>query len=328
MGSFSKIINPVLKRNLIFIHGKGGVGKTAFSHAIASRLAEKGKRTLWTTFENPTRPAGEILQKSDCLWELNCDFTQAFEEYASMKIGIPALTRIFLQNKLMRYMSKAAPGIHELVLLGKVWYERNHFDHIVVDMPSTGYGIAMFQSTENFVKLFHGGPLNKDAEAMLETFRDPESTAHLIVALPEEMPLRESLELSDYLKNLFPVNPAWFFVNRLFPAPKSLQTSKLSQSSGSSTSPESTTLSESNTSNAPSLGETPHDWPSPMATSAEEYARKRYLLENYNLRLWRDAGITFGKLGFVPNAGALSPDSSFEKLVQNLATQLRTKAYL
>ncbi len=322
MDSFSKIITPVLKRNLLFVHGKGGVGKTALSHAIASRLAEKGKRTLWTTFENPTRPSGEILQKSDCLWELNCDFTQAFEEYASMKIGIPALTRIFLQNKLMRYMSKAAPGIHELVLLGKVWYERNHFDHIVVDMPSTGYGIAMFQSTENFVKLFHGGPLNKDAEAMLGTFRDPESTAHLIVALPEEMPLRESLELSDYLKNLFPVNPALFFVNRLFPAPKLGPPSKRSQSTESNSSP------EFNTSKDPSLAETPQDWPSPMATSAEDYARKRYLLENYNLRLWRDAGITFGKLGFVPLAGALSPDSSFEKLVQNLATQLRTQAYL
>jgi anion-transporting ArsA/GET3 family ATPase len=304
MVSFSEVISPVLNRNLIFVHGKGGVGKTAFSHAIALRLAEKKKRTLWTTFEDPTRPAGESLKKSDYLTELNCDFTQSFEEYTSMKIGIPALTRIFLQNKLMRYMSKAAPGIHELVILGKVWFERNHYDHIVIDMPSTGYGIAMFQSTENFVKLFHGGPLHKDAEAMLKTFKDPSITSHLIVALPEEMPLRESLELSDYLKNLFPKNPAWFFVNRLFPSPS---------------------LSISKDINP---AETPNDWPSPIATSAEEYARKRYLLENYNLRLWRDAGINFGELTYAHIAGNLSSESSAEKLVQNLANQIRTKAYL
>ena len=322
MGSFSEVITPVLNRNLIFVHGKGGVGKTAFSHALALRLADQGKRTLWTTFEDPTRPSGEILKKAACLWELNCDFTKAFEEYASMKIGIPALTRIFLKNKLMRYMSQAAPGIHELVLLGKVWFEREHYDHIVVDMPSTGYGLAMFQSTENFVKLFHGGPLNKDAEAMLETFRAPETTAHLVIALPEEMPLRESLELGDYLKKLFPKNPVWYFVNRLFPAPdlKAPAGSLRSDSPGGSPG--------SPGSNDRSIPETPNDWPNPIATSAEDYARKRHLLENYNLRLWRDAGISFGKLGFAPVAGNLSPQASFDKLVQNLANQLRIQSYL
>ncbi|MEO7163017.1 MAG: ArsA family ATPase [Bdellovibrionia bacterium] len=307
MSSFSEIISPVLGRNLIFVHGKGGVGKTALSHAIALRLSEKGKRTLWTTFEDPTRPAGEIVKKSECLTELNCDFTQSFEEYASMKIGSPALTRIFLQNKLMRYMSKAAPGIHELVLLGKIWFERNHYDHIVIDMPSTGYGIAMFQSTENFVKLFHGGPLHKDAEAMIETFKNPKITAHLIVALPEEMPLRESLELSDHLKNLFPKNPAWFFANRLFPSPS---------------------LDNVNIAKTVNIAETPQDWPTPIATSTEEYARKRYLLENHNLRLWRDAEINFGELGYAHISGDLSSQASAEKLIQNLASQIRTKAYL
>jgi hypothetical protein len=307
MVSFSEVITPALNRSLIFVHGKGGVGKTALSHAIATRLAEKGQKTLWTTFEDPTRPSGESVQKSEDLWELNCDFTQAFEEYASMKIGIPALTRIFLQNKLMRYMSKAAPGIHELVLLGKVWFERNHYDHVVVDMPSTGYGLAMFQSTENFVKLFHGGPLHKDAEAMLGTFRDPAITAHIIVALPEEMPLRESIELKDYLKSLFPNNPACCFANRLFPGPHT---------------------QDSNPSKSLNTAETPNDWPNPIASSAVDYARKRYLLENYNLRLWRDAEIPFGELGFVPIAGDLSPSASFEKLIQNLVSQLRNKAYL
>ncbi|MFZ9594936.1 MAG: ArsA family ATPase [Bdellovibrionia bacterium] len=299
MPSFSEAIPQALKRNLIFVHGKGGVGKSAVSQAIALRLAEQGHRTLWCTFEDPVKPKGEIIQKTSHLWELNCDFTEAFEEYASMKIGIPALTRIFLQNKLMRYLSQAAPGIHELVLLGKVWFERSHFDHVVVDMQSTGYGLAMFQSTENFIKLFHGGPLNRDAQSMLTTLQDSEQTTHLILSLPEEMPLREALDLNDYLVKLFPQNPAYFFVNRLFPE---VQDSSLN------------------------IRETPKDWPTPLAHSAREYAKKRTLLESYNLRIWRDLGIEFGRLNWVA-LGQKEANSSSQALVNQLAEQLKTQGH-
>jgi hypothetical protein len=166
-----------------------------------------------------------------------------------------------------------------------------------VDLPSTGYGLAMFQSAENFTKLFQGGPLNRDAEAMLKTFKDPKSVGHVIVALPEEMPLRESLELNDYLKQIFPTNPAAFIANRLFPPIQ-----------------------------APDLAETssPDDWPTPLASSMEDYAAKRSWLENYNLRLWRDEKIDFARLDFVPPIQA----DGFSGIVKNLAYQFKEKAYL
>jgi anion-transporting ArsA/GET3 family ATPase len=288
----------VLNRNLVFVHGKGGVGKTVVSQAVALRLSELGHKTLWVALEDPLLSPGELRQINANLWHLNCHFIPAFEEYASMKIGVAPLTRLFLQNKLMRYLAKAAPGIHELVLLGKIWFERNHYSHVVVDLPSTGYGLAMFQSTENFVKLFQGGPLNRDAEAMLDTFKDRRLSGHLIVALPEEMPLRESLELNQFLMKIFPNNPAEFIINRLFPKVDPPGNSPLLQ--------------------------TPNEWSTPLAASLEEYAQKRYWLENYNLRLWRDEGISFGELGYIP------PPSTGESelIVEKLAEQLEEKDYL
>ena len=267
--SSSPAVAAILKRNLIFVGGKGGVGKTAVSQAIALAFSRKGKRTLWISFEDPFQPSHEVRQMAPGLWHLNCDPTKAFEEYAELKIGVGALARLFLQNKLMRYLSKAAPGIHELVLLGKVWHERLNYEHIVVDLPSTGYGLAMFQSTVNFAKLFHGGPVHRDAEAMIASFRDPRETGHLIVALPEEMPLRESLELRDYLLELFHDNPPGFVLNRRFPR-----------------------------SDDPDPG-VPDQWPSPIAASARDYARKRTALEEFNVRLWRDDGIAFMELPFL-----------------------------
>ncbi len=294
-------VPEVLGRKLLFVGGKGGVGKTVVSQALARAHAERGKRTLWVAFEDPARPAGELKPVGRNLWHLNCESSIAFEEYAALKIGAPKLTRLFVQNKLMRYLSQAAPGIHELVLLGKVWYERTHYDHVVVDMPSTGYGLAMFQSTDNFARLFKGGPIHHDAESMLATFRDPALCGHLIVALPEEMPLVESLELREYLLRLFPRNPPALIVNRRFP---------------SAGAPE----------DAETAPEPPHTWETPFAASALDYARKRNILEAHNLRIWQGRGIQdFGQLELVPpppqSAGAEN------RVVSAVTDQLRQRGY-
>lgn len=293
-------LSAAIRKNLIFVSGKGGVGKTVVSQALALALSREGKKTLWATFEDPTRPAGECVQMSPNLWHLNCDAGLAFEEYASMKIGIASLTRIFLKNPLVRYLAKAAPGIHELVLLGKIWFERDHYDHVVVDMPSTGYGLAMFQSTQNFSHLFKTGPLYRDAAEMLATFENSAQTAMLIVSLPEEMPLRESLELRDYLLGLFPKNAPFFLVNRKFPR---------------------LTLPEEEEANPPD------SWPQPFARDVRDYARKRSILESHNLKLWTEQGIGFHELDMVPYSRS-SNGQGLATVVRSVAEQIETKGLL
>ncbi len=276
----------LLHRKLIFVSGKGGVGKTVVSEALARSLASTGKKVLWVSFEDPFIPAGETRQLEPSLWHLNCEAGRAFEEYVELKIPVSRLARVFVENKLMRYLAKAAPGIHELVLLGKVWHERQNYDHVIVDMLSTGYGVAMFQATSNFSTLFQGGPIQKDALEMLETFGDPSVTGQLIVALPEEMPLTEGLELSDLLTGLFPNNPPAFVVNRCFPT---LET-------GPAVDPES--------------------WNKPFAENSLDYVVKRGQLEAFNLRLWKDR--PFRKLGTVLGSPTSGPDA----VVAGLAAQI------
>lgn len=291
-------VSELLKRRLLFISGKGGVGKTAVSQAIAETLS-RDYRTLWVAFEDPTRPPGELKQVQPKLWHLNCEASTAFEEYAGMKIGVNALTQVFLRNKVIRYLAKAAPGIHELVLLGKVWFERTRYDRVIVDMPSTGYGLAMFQSTKNFTQLFKNGPLFKDAIEMLATFNDPAQTGQIIVALPEEMPLVESLELDEFLISLFPANRAGFVVNRRFP--------------------DVTT----------SLGD-PDTWPTPFAADVADYAEKRAKLETHNLEIWQRAGVTYSELPMIApaasDASAESPGSE-EALVHALAERISAQGW-
>ncbi|MFN7684835.1 MAG: ArsA family ATPase [Oligoflexia bacterium] len=261
----------ILKRPIVFVSGKGGVGKTSVSQGIARVLSQKGQRTLWVGFEDPTRKPGELTRISRTLHHLNCEAKTAFEEYMGLKLRFPGLAHLFVSNPLIQFLAKAGPGIHELVLLGKLWFEQKNYDRIVADLPSTGYGLAMFQSIDNWARIFQGGPLYKDAREMIQTFSDPKRTGQLIVALPEEMPLRESLELGDYLQKIFPSNPAAYLVNRRFP-----DLSHAAQSSG--------------------IDPDPSHWKSPLADSLLDFALKRSALETHNCRIWSNYSIPFESL--------------------------------
>jgi hypothetical protein len=307
----SNDLKSLLNRRLLFVIGKGGVGKTAITESISRSLPG---RVLWVSIEDPTRPPQEMKRLGANLWSLNASAGPSFAEYAELKIGARLLLHFFLQNRLVQYLATAAPGIRELVLLGKIWFERKNYDHVVIDMPSTGHGVAMFRSTRNFGNLFGSGPVHSDTEAMNAVFRDPEQTGIVIVSLPEEMPLQESLELKDLLSDLFPKNEAALICNRRLPALREPPASSRSRdaktvgaaSAEGATSPESPDGAESAL--------------SPFALDSADYLWRKSRLEKENLaRLWDSRGLRYASLSFVaPEAGR-----EHAHLVEILAAQLQ-----
>ncbi|MBC7386499.1 MAG: hypothetical protein H7301_10120 [Cryobacterium sp.] len=257
--------SAAFRKQFLFVQGKGGVGKSTLAHAYAQVLSKKEK-TLLVSIEDPLRAPFDLAVLSPTLHHLNNEATSAFEEYAGIKIGAPRLVKVFLQNRFMRYLAKAAPGIRELVLLGKIWYERKNYARIVIDMPATGHGLTMFQSLFNWGALFDGSPLAKDASDMIKTFSDPKEVGHAVISLAEEMPLVESLELRDHIVRIFPKSDIFFVANRLFPAP---------------------------TSNAGPFSEA-----LPEARTAAEHAYRKSRLEKENLAEWKK--ISYLRVPFFP----------------------------
>ncbi len=274
--------STLLEKPLLFVQGKGGVGKTTVATAVARLLAARGKRTLLVAIEAPMRKPFEKTRLAGNLEFLNNESAAAFEEYAGLKIGAPKLVRIFLQNRLMRYLAKATPGIRELVLMGKIWYEMRNYDRIVVDMPATGHGLTMLQSLFNWRALFEGSPLAKDARAMTDTLGDPARTGHLVVSLPEEMPLQESLELCEHLLRIFPKSELALIANRVFPRV-----------------------------DVPGFSED-----RPFSETAEEHAARRTRLETENMEAWR--GLSRREVPFF----APPAQDAFSSIVSQVHAQL------
>ncbi len=195
--------------------GKGGVGKSTIAEATARSLAKTGKKTLLCHVLDMSEKEQKLAEISPNLFELTLNPSVSFREYVQLKLPVKGLVSLLLGSKVIQYLEKAAPGVRELVFMGKIWHERSNYDRIVVDMPSTGYGLTMLYTPFNFANLFPGGPIYHDTQGIIQTLSDPKQTAFVTVCLPEEMPIQETIELGQKLATLMPGNPQSLIMNRV-----------------------------------------------------------------------------------------------------------------
>lgn len=192
----------------LFIQGKGGTGKTTISKALFQKLSKKHK-TLWVTDAE--------TEKNDHV--LNFSLISAFKEYVRLKLRWTPGLDLVTGSRPIQSLVQIAPGLKEMIFLGKIWYETRNYDYIVVDMPSTGHGLAVFHSFFRWKKLFENSPLSADHSQIEEWILNSPNVHHAITTLPEEMPLTEAWELRQKLGALFRGVEISLILNKLFPAP-------------------------------------------------------------------------------------------------------------
>jgi anion-transporting ArsA/GET3 family ATPase len=203
-------------RRFLIVVGKGGVGKTTVCAAQATALAARGKRVLVamcnakerlsTMFGAP--PVGsDVCHVATNIWAVNMDPEKALEEYGRMTLKVRALYATVFGNRYTRSFFRAVPGMHDWSMLGKAWWhttERDEggaprFDVVILDAPATGHGLEMLRVPKVIVDIAPPGILRRDAERAWTLFQDPKRCGVVLVTLPEEMPVTETLELSAAL---------------------------------------------------------------------------------------------------------------------------------
>jgi anion-transporting ArsA/GET3 family ATPase len=210
--------DELLRRRLLFTVGKGGVGRTTVTLALAFEAARRGLRVLAVELEGARGLQGAIQAQRDVLRpapeleRITCmvvDGRRALEEYLSLVIPVRRLLKTIFSSSIYQYFVAAAPGLKELMAIGKIWYEAERReregegpDIVLVDAPATGHSLQYLRMPEAALEAFPVGLVNREAERVMKLLRDPSATAAVMVATPEEMPTNETIEISRGLASL------------------------------------------------------------------------------------------------------------------------------
>ena len=227
-------MSGLLGRQLVFVTGKGGVGKTTVALALAQVAAARGRRTVLcevgTHGRVPRlygrRPAddGIEFEVDHDLYAVSIDPQRALEEYLSRQIG-RAGAGLLARSNTFAYFVAAAPGARELLAMGKAWdfvqpvrwNKTEGYDLVIVDGPASGHALGMLRAPRTFADIARVGPIARQAGQIRDLLGDEERSAIVAVTVPSEMPVAETLDLRARLGESMGRDLALVVANEVLP---------------------------------------------------------------------------------------------------------------
>ena len=207
--------------------GKGGVGKTTVAAALGLAAARRGKRVVLCEVAEQERLGGMVGGDPDeRVHHVSVDPERAKQEWLRYQLKSRTLAGVLGGSTMFQYLTAAAPGLTELVTMGKVWDLAQieprtggpAFDLAIVDAPASGHGLAMLRAPSTYASIARVGPVGRHAERIDSFIRDAAHTGVLTVALPEEMPVNETVEFERALRRELGIAIDAIVVNAVHPA--------------------------------------------------------------------------------------------------------------
>ncbi len=226
--------------------GKGGVGKTTVSAAVARAAARDGLATLIIEVEGKSGLAAMFGREPLTYDEVVLSRGGGRDGAADVRArtltpdsalveylqdhGMSRLSKRLASSGALDVVSTAAPGIKDILVLGKVKQierasaagEANAPDLIVLDAPAAGHAITFLQSARALLDAVRVGPINSQARDVLELLTDADRCQVLLVTLPEETPVNELIETAFNLEDRVGVSLGPVVVNGLYPPVRGL----------------------------------------------------------------------------------------------------------
>jgi len=224
----------IFDKRLLIVSGKGGVGKSTLCAALGLSAAGFGKRVLIVEMDEKERISrlfgspevgydGAFVY--DDIYVRNLQPMFAMDEFVRTQVTMKRIANQIIGSQIYRYFVAAAPGLKEFVTLGKITLleeekirgRKSKYDLIIVDAPATGHGIAFLRVPFAAADTLNVGWVRKQADRIINLITDPKKTMLNIVTLPEEMPVNETMEMTESVRDLLGIPIGHIIINSVFP---------------------------------------------------------------------------------------------------------------
>jgi anion-transporting ArsA/GET3 family ATPase len=224
----------LFNHRLLFVVGKGGVGKTTVSAALGIAAKRLNKTVLMIEvgdadaigqiFDRGTLPESPIQIQPD-LWGVRINARSVLQEYIKLHVNIPFIASRIVKSKIFDYIIAATPGLKEVMTLGQIWrWEQDktfdnvpHFDLIIVDAPATGHGVSLLMLPQTLINMLIMGPIVEQTRVVHNLLIDPVKTAITLVTIPEELPVNEALEFKTIASETLGMPVQTTLINSVYP---------------------------------------------------------------------------------------------------------------
>jgi anion-transporting ArsA/GET3 family ATPase len=207
----------LLDRRLVFLLGKGGVGRSTLAAALGLLAARQGRRAIVVEVSGrgdvprllgaPAR-SGVESELAPGLWTLDVDPRRALEEYLHDQLPLRMIADVIGSSTTFGIVAAATPGLREMLTIGKIWElaqpqrrarDAEPYDVVIVDAPATGHGLALLQAPRTFASAAAVGPIARQGRRIAAMLRDRTLTALVAVATPERAAVDELIGLRHSL---------------------------------------------------------------------------------------------------------------------------------
>jgi anion-transporting ArsA/GET3 family ATPase len=225
------------------VAGKGGVGKTTVTAALANLGARAGLTTLIVEVEGKSGLAAlfgrpepltyqeTVLQAAGAAGPGSAEIRartltpdDALLEYLEDH-GLRRVSRRLVASGTLEVVATAVPGVKDILVLGKVKQlevqsaagGKGQPDFIVVDAPAAGHAVSFLASAYGLLDAAAVGPIRAQANDVVGLLGDPNRCQVMLVTLPEETPVNEAVDTAFHLEDRAGVQLAPIVVNGMWP---------------------------------------------------------------------------------------------------------------
>lgn len=205
-------LTALLDKQLLFVTGKGGVGKTTMTAALGRVAARQGRRVLLVEIDVDSSMGDlfgatvgfEPAPVESNLWACALDAESCMRAFVSRFVSSRRIADLLLRNRIARVFFESAPSVMEAVILDQLatlaTKSSPAFDTILVDMPASGHAVKLLRVPRSMARMVAVGELADHLQRLASILEDERRCELVVVTLPEEMPVNETIELWDTLR--------------------------------------------------------------------------------------------------------------------------------